>query len=65
VARAPLIRPTDAPPGAHQTDAGPPTPSPAPDALPVPEPRSDVPRHVAIIMDGNRLWAPGRGASDL
>jgi undecaprenyl diphosphate synthase len=52
VSGSPLARPTDAPPLAHvvEPEAGPVTPEPIVDA-------ADLPRHVAIIMDGNRRWA--------
>jgi undecaprenyl diphosphate synthase len=47
VARAPLARPTDAPPIAHEQVEDDQAFLPA----------EDLPRHVAIIMDGNRRWA--------
>ena len=58
MARTPLARPTDAPPRAH--DVAPETEPERPlsdrdvDVLVDP---ADLPRHVAIIMDGNRRWA--------
>ena len=54
MARAHLARPTDAPPAAHEES--PETPFVAPDELP---------RHVAIIMDGNRRWARQHGKAEI
>ena len=67
MARAPLIRPTDAPPRAHETASEGATLAvePAVAAESTAAMSSELPRHVAIIMDGNRRWARARGASEI
>jgi undecaprenyl diphosphate synthase len=65
VAPAPLIRPTDAPPRAHEVEATPAVRNRPEVAVATRGRRAEAPSHVAIIMDGNRRWARARGVSEL
>jgi undecaprenyl diphosphate synthase len=65
VARAPLVRPTDAPPRAHDDASLAPDLDRPPEASTKRGDRAEAPTHVAIIMDGNRRWARGRGVGEL
>ncbi len=65
MAGAPLARPTDALPVAHVPARGDATAGVTSLAAPPATTPDELPRHVAIIMDGNRRWARQRNLSEI